>query len=499
MKTLYIVILLNNSLDLFLMQSILQQILENQFINELIHNYSVAHLVLHGLMLFFIIYLLSMRPFKPRPNDTLNPREEEELIKEWKPVPLAPKMSRNELRNAANPITITKSNSTNNVVSVNGKDNVLCMSRTNYLGLLSDPRLNEVAERTIRKYGVGSCGPRGFYGSIDVHLSLEKRLTQFMRAPQTIVYSSGYATITSAIPAFSKIGDIIIADAGLSHPVQVGITLSRSRVHYFKHNDVSDLARILEQIAQKEEEDLKNGKGKLVRKFVVLEGIYFNSGDIAPLPQVMALKERYKFRVMLEESHSIGVIGRTGRGICEHYGIDVNDIEVICASLGHAFAAGGGFCCGADAVVNHQRLNALGFVFSASLPPFHATTAETAVNILDQDPKLLSKLSNNCAMAYEAFNNLPGFRVIGSPISPILHLRLEKTTGTRDDDDDLLEMIVMKSLDRGLLISRSKYVDGEKYLPEPSIRLCINSTMTERDIQFTLETIKDVSLNLLQN
>eukprot|EP01133_Synstelium_polycarpum_P015374 gene15374-18236_t len=459
------------------------EIISGMTLQSIMEMISLPHFVMHGLMLLFIVFLLTKRPFRPtRQNDALSKNEEDELIKEWKPIPLAPQMTRMQLRNQSN-LVITHSTDTR--VTVNGQENVINLARSNYLGLVADKKVNEIAEETIRKYGVGSCGPRGFYGSIDVHLQLEKRIAKFMNMQEAILYSSGYATVSSAIPSFAKMGDIIIADKAISQPLQVGITLSRSRVHYFKHNDIADLTRILDQTMHKGE------KGKIARKFLVIEGVYYNTGDIAMLPQIMALKDKYKFRIIMDESHSIGVLGKTGRGITEHYGIDANEVEVITANLSNAFSSGGGFCCGTSAVIFHQRLNGVGYVFSASLPPFLSTAAEAAIDILDENPKRLEALAKNAQTLYTALSDVSGVQVSSSPLSPILHLRLQ-SKDSRDEIEDTLESIVTQALERGLLLTRAKYVETEKFLPEPSIRICVNSALTEQDMSSIITTIKDI-------
>ncbi|GAM22010.1 hypothetical protein SAMD00019534_051850 [Acytostelium subglobosum LB1] len=440
-------------------------------------------------MLLFIVYLLTKRPFKPRHTDALSKAEEEELLREWRPIPLAPKLTPMMIRNSKNNITITEaSNATH--VTVNGQENVLNLARSNYLGFIGNSEIQADAEKTIRKYGVGACGPRGFYGTIDVHLDLEKRLGEFLKYPcPAILYSSGYATVSTTIPSFSKIGDIIIADKCISQPIQVGLALSRSRLHYFNHNDIKDLTRVLEQTQTHGE------KGKITRKFVVLEGIYYNTGDLCILPQIMALKDKYKFRIIIDESHSIGVLGKTGRGITEHFGINQNDIEITTASLANSFSSGGGFCVGDEKVVTHQRLNCVGYVFSASLPPFLATSATKAIDLLERDPALLTKLSNNIEFIFKQLQDINGLQLFGSPLSPVLHLRVQAThsTGNRDQDEDLLEQIVVESLNKGLLITRAKYVDTEKFLPEPSIRLCVNAALTQDHMRFAASTIKEVA------
>ncbi len=187
--------------------------------------------------------------------------------------------------------------------------------------MLFKSEFKESAISAIEKYGVGSCGPRGFYGTIDVHLDLEQKLAKFFNVEEGIIYSYGFSTIASAIPAYSKRGDIIFADEGVHFAIQKGIVASRSDVRYFKHNDIDDLERLLKE---QEEADIKNPKkAKITRRFLVIEGLYLNHGDLCPLPRMVDLKYKYKYRIFLDETVSFATIGKTGRGVTEYYNIQV--------------------------------------------------------------------------------------------------------------------------------------------------------------------------------
>jgi len=300
---------------------------------------------------------------------------------------------------------------------------------------------------------------------------------------EAILYSSGFATVSSAIPCFSKPGDLLIVDEGVSHPVQVGVTLSRSRVHYFKHNDVADLERILAETMPKEGE-------KIVRKFVVLEGLYYNYGDIVPLPEVLKLKEKYFFRVVLDESHSIGVLGNTGRGVTEHFGVDPKQIELLTGSLSNAISSGGGFCVADKTLVYHQRLNGSGYVFSASLPPYLSACSMAVFDMLESDPSLIANLHKNTQRLYNELKRIKGLQITSSPQSPTIHLQLERSTGDREKDEDLLEQIVDGALQKGVLLTRAKYIEKEKFLPPPSIRICVSSAFSDDDIAHSVSAIQ---------
>ncbi|PWZ25782.1 Long chain base biosynthesis protein 1a [Zea mays] len=152
----------------------------------------------------------------------------------------------------------------------------------------------------------------------DVHLDCESKIAKFLGTPDSILYSYGISTIFSVIPAFYKKGDIIVADEGVHWAVQNGLHLSRSTVVYFKHNDMASLASTLEKLTR------GNKRAEKIRRYIVVESIYQNSGQIAPLDEIVRLKEKYRFHVILEESHSFGVLGKSGCGLAEHYGVPVS-------------------------------------------------------------------------------------------------------------------------------------------------------------------------------
>ena len=155
----------------------------------------------------------------------------------------------------------------------------------------------------------------------DVHLELEQRLAKFFNVEDGIIYSYGFSTIASAIPAYSKRGDVIFADEGVHFAIQKGIVASRSDVKYFKHNDLDDLERVLRE---QEETDRKNPKkAKATRRFLVIEGLYLNHGDLCPLQKMVEWKYIYKYRIFLDETVSFATIGRTGRGVTEHFNVPV--------------------------------------------------------------------------------------------------------------------------------------------------------------------------------
>jgi serine palmitoyltransferase len=269
----------------------------------------------------------------------------------------------------------------------------------------------------------------------------------------------------------------------------------RSTVHYFNHNDLSDLERVLISTMPKH-------PSKLVRKFLVVEGLYYNYGDVCPLKEIMALKEKYKFRLVLDESHSIGTLGTTGRGLTEVTGVDRREVEVLTGNLGNGFGAGGGFCASSKTMIYHQRLNGSGYVFSASLPPFLSACAEAAIDILEAKSDLITTLARNVMLFHTLWTERAarrtgadagdlGLAITSARASPVIHLRLtpSRHSNDRDAEEDLLEAICDHALTNAVYISRAKYIDNEKFLPPPSIRIIMTAALESQHVEQVVDAL----------
>ncbi|KAK7376920.1 hypothetical protein VNO80_02339 [Phaseolus coccineus] len=444
-----------------------------------------GHLFIEVFLLVVILFLLSQKSYKP-PKRPLTNKEIDELCDEWVPEPLIPSLNKElqyeppVLESAAGPHTLIK-----------GKE-VINFASANYLGFIGHPKLLDSCSSALAKYGVGSCGPRGFYGTIDVHLDCEARIAKFLGTPDSILYSYGLSTMFSAIPAFSKKGDIIVADEGVHWGIQNGLHLSRSTVVYFNHNDMDSLRETLENIT------VKYKRTKNLRRYIVLEAVYQNSGQIVPLKEIIKLKEKYRFRVLLDESNSLGVLGSSGRGLTEYCGVPVEKIDIITAAMGHALATEGGFCTGSARVIDHQRLSSSGYVFSASLPPYLASAAIAAIDILDENPNLITKLKSNISLLRKELSKISGITIASNPESPIVYLRLEKSTGSVKDDLRLLENIAERALkEESVFVVVSKRSTLDKCRLPVGIRLFVSAGHSESDVLKASESLKRVTASVL--
>lgn len=250
--------------------------------------------------------------------------------------------------------------------------------------------------------------------------------------------------------------------------------------------DIADLERLL---AEQDVLDKKNPKkARTIRRFLIIEGLYVNYGDICPLPRMVELKYKYKYRIFLDESVSFGTIGQMGRGITEYYGIDRQQIDLISSTLEYAIGSIGGFAVGSSFVVDHQRLSAQGYCFSASLPPLLAAAAIEALNIMEEEnTSLFETIMDKSKRLHKKLLSIKGYQIQGDEISPLKHLRLANAFNTVGR----LEEIVQFAQTRGITITVSRYLADENRLPEPSIRLILNVEMTDEELEFLCTVLQE--------
>ncbi|KAF2283136.1 hypothetical protein GH714_043466 [Hevea brasiliensis] len=281
-------------------------------------------------------------------------------------------------------------------------------------------------------------------------------------------------------------------DEGVHWGIQNGLYLSRSTIVYFKHNDMESLQNTLEKITA------ENKRAKQLRRYIIVEAIYQNSGQIAPLNEIIRLKEKYRFRVLLDESNSFGVLGRSGKGLTEYYGVPVDKIDIITAAMGHALATEGGFCTGSARVIDHQRLSSSGYVFSASLPPYLASAAITAIDVLEGNPALVAKLKENIAILWKGLSNIRGLSIASHPESPIVFLRLEKSKGSVKDDLKLLEKIADCALkEDSVFVVVTKRSTLDKCRLPVGIKLFVSAAHSQSDMFKACESLKRFTESLL--
>lgn len=229
-----------------------------------------------------------------------------------------------------------------------------------------------------------------------------------------------------------------ISDECVNFAIQKGIDASRSRIVYFKHNDMGDLEQKL--IEQQKLDVKKPKKAAVTKRFLIVEGIYVNTGEMCPLRELVMLRSKYKLRLFLDETVSFGTIGKHGRGLTEFLGVDKIEVDLICASLEASVESVGGFCVGSHFIVEHQRLSGLGYCFSASQPPLLTQAAITALDIFENDSEIFEKLNVVAEKVDKKFRDLTRLQLHGHPISPVKHLYL-RDDKTPEKIDEILRKI----------------------------------------------------------
>jgi len=456
-------------------------------LKETVAAVSSFHYFIEAFLVAVVVYLLIFRKKEKKSAIRLTEKEKDELIAEWNPDPLVPDVDPNEP--ALKPKFVD--GKMGKYVRIEGKE-YLNVGTTNFQGFVGDQRIEEIAKKTIFKYGVGSCGPRGFYGTVDVHLDLEKELAEFLGCEEAVLYSYGFATIASAIPAYAKKGDIIFADKACNFAIQKGLQASRSRIEWFEHNNVEDLERLLKIQAEKDKKDPKTAAK--VRRFMVVEGLYNKTGDICPLKELLDLKWKYKVRIFIDESFSFGVLGKSGKGVTEHFGIDIVDVDMIMASLENAMATTGGFCAGRSYVVGHQRLSGLGYCFSASLPPLLATAASEALRIIKSEPERLKRLHENAISLHNGLKEVmknTRFEVIGVDRSPMKHVIYHSED--KNEAGKKLDRLLDGLFEKSIMGTRSRYLDKEEIFPcQPSVKIMISAEHTGEEIATVVKAVQSL-------
>lgn len=277
-----------------------------------------------------------------------------------------------------------------------------------YLGLLGHPRINEAAIRAAETYGTGTHGVRTLAGTLELHQALEETIADFKSAEDAITFSSGYVTNVSTISTLVGRHDVVLSDK-LNHASIVdGCLLSGAQFVRFKHNDMEDLARRLEEAPVN------------ASKLVVSDAVFSMDGDIVDLPRLAETCQRYGAWLMIDEAHSVGVLGETGRGIEEHYGTP-GVIDIKMGTLSKTIPSVGGYVAGRTDIIKFLRHQARGYVFSAALPPAQAAAAMESFKVIQDEPWRIQTLRENTRLFIDGLKER-GFDTLRSEtaIVPIL-------------------------------------------------------------------------------
>ena len=268
----------------------------------------------------------------------------------------------------------------NETTEINGQA-LINFSSYNYTGMSGDPIVSKAAIDAISHYGTSVSASRPISGEIPLHLELEKALAEFIGVEDSIVYVSGHATNVTTISHLFKPGDLILHDALIHNSAVQGSLFSGARRLPFPHNDYAALDRILEE-----------QRRQYKRVVILTEGVYSTDGDLPDLPKLIDIKTRHKALLMIDEAHSIGILGDNGRGIGEHFGIDPTTVDIWMGTLSKGFASCGGYIAGNKALVEYLKYTAPGFVFSVGISPANAAAALASLQLLKTEPERVRRL-----------------------------------------------------------------------------------------------------------
>jgi 8-amino-7-oxononanoate synthase len=332
-------------------------------------------------------------------------------------------------------------------VVVEGKKMIM-LGSNNYLGLTSHPKVKEAAIEAIMKYGSGCAGSRFLNGTLDIHVKLEENLASFFRKDAALTFSTGYQTNLGIISALAGKDDVVVIDK-LDHASIVdACRLSFADTKKFKHNDMDSLEYILKESGK---------RGKLV----VVDGVYSMEGDIAPLPDIIKVCRKHGARLMVDDAHGIGVLGKTGRGTAEHFGLE-KEVDVIMGTYSKSMASIGGFAAADNDVIHYMKHNSRPLIFSASPPPASVAAVIAALDIIDREPERRERLWHNARKMMEAFKQM-GYDtgVAATPIIPLVIGEMERTFlmwKTLFDEGVFVNPVVPPATPQGRCLIRTSYM-----------------------------------------
>ena len=356
------------------------------------------------------------------------------------------------------------------VVKMNGKD-VLMFGSNSYLGLTNHPKLKEASKAAIDKYGLGCAGSRFLNGSLDIHTELEEKLAKYVGKEEAIVFSSGYKANLGAISSVLTRHDYVILD-DLNHACIIdGARLSFGRTMKYRHKDMESLEKVLQRCNADRV------------KLIVTDGVFSMEGDIAPLPAMVELAKKYNANIMVDDAHSLGVLGKGGRGTADHFGVTDN-VDIIMGTFSKSLASIGGFIAADRDTINFMKHTARSFIFSASIAPANAASVIAALDVMEEEPERIEQLWDNTNYTMDAL------RAVGletgpteTPIIPIY---------VRDDEKTFVLTTMLQ--EAGVFVNPviSPAVASEDSL----IRFSLMATHTKEQIDYAVDQLDKVGKQL---
>ena len=348
---------------------------------------------------------------------------------------------------------------------------VVMIGSNNYLGLTSDSRVINAGVEALKKYGSGCSGSRFLNGTLDLHLQLEKELAEFLHKEAVMTFSTGFQSNLGIISAIAGLGDYIVCDRENHASIYDGCRLSYAKMLRFKHADMEDLEEVLKSIPK--------DKGILI----VTDGVFSMGGDIAKLPEIVALAKKYGARVMVDDAHGLGVLGEHGRGTAEYFGLE-DEVDIYMGTFSKSLASLGGYMAAKKEVVEYVKHASRPYIFSASITPACAACALEALRIIKAEPDRPKRLLELAAYMREGLKKL-GVPIIDSntPIIPIYVY------------DDVKAFKACH-----LLLERGVYVNPVVSPATPEgfalLRTSYTATHTKEQLDFAMKQIRDVLVEL---
>ena len=314
-------------------------------------------------------------------------------------------------------------------VNMGGHD-VLMFGSNAYTGLPGDQRIIDAGIKALQQYGSGCAGSRFLNGTLDIHVKLEKELAEYIGKDESLCFSTGFTVNSGVIPSLLTREDYIICDDRDHASIVDGRRLSFARALKYKHNDMEDLERQLQKCTPESV------------KLIVVDGVFSMEGDLANLPEIVRLKHKYNAVLMVDEAHGLGVFGREGRGVCDHFGL-TDQVDLIMGTFSKSLASIGGFIAANKTIINWLRHNARTYIFSASATPASTACAREALHIIQQEPERIQALWDVTNYALKRFRE-EGFE-IGATESPIIPLYVRDVQKTF--------VVTKRAFDEGVFIN----------------------------------------------
>ncbi|MBS3763366.1 MAG: aminotransferase class I/II-fold pyridoxal phosphate-dependent enzyme, partial [Planctomycetes bacterium] len=344
---------------------------------------------------------------------------------------------------------------------------VLMLGSNSYLGLTNHPKIKEEVKAAVDKYGSGCAGSRFLNGTLDIHLKLEEKLADLVNKESVVLYSTGFQVNLGVISCLVGRGDYVISDKGDHASIVDGCLLSFGEYVRYPHNDMDGLKDKLEV--------LEPDDGKMI----VVDGIFSMEGDIAPLPRIVELAEAHRAVVMVDDAHSIGVIGENGSGTASYYGL-TDRVHLIMGTFSKSLASLGGFIASDEETIEYLKHNSRSLIFSASMSPANAAAVLAAIDIMKEEPERIERLWHNTELMREGLEDL-GFN-LGTSETPILPIHIGQKLTTLKMSKRLQE--------EGIFVNP---IVGPAVPPNASlIRISLMATHTEDQIEFALDKLAQV-------